>query len=415
MTDDDVHALIELLYLKGIGPARSRWLTASAPPSEVVAMLRRGRLPRGIAEPPSGVRQAHIDRWTAELRSTDRGDLLERHRSAGVRILWPGHTQWPFELDPDPPALVFAIGDLALLAPRTRVGVVGTRRCTSVGRRVARQISADLCERSGQAVAIVSGLAAGIDAEAHIGSLDVGGKAVGVVACGLDVPYPKSNTSLWERVTADGLLLSESPLGASPERWKFPARNRLIAALSNLVVVVESHRAGGALSTAEEAAARGVTVGAVPGSVLSSASDGTNALIVDGCPPIRDVGDALDLLGLESKALDQTALDQTVPVQLRLPAGSDASWVSRELTSLERRLVEETFGGPVHLDHLFRALADDPRPIGRAQILVAAQHLVDARVLAMDGSKLTLVAPGARSRGEAVRGGTSAHRYRSAT
>ena len=148
-------------------------------------------------------------------------------------------------------------------------------------------------------VRVLSGLALGIDAAAHKGALDAGGAVVGVVGTGLDVVYPKRNRSLWAEVASLGLLVSEYPAGTQPERWRFPARNRLIAALSSGVVIVESHQRGGSLLTADEAVDRGKAVFSVPGSVVSPAADGTNGLIVDGASPVRHADDVLDALGLE--------------------------------------------------------------------------------------------------------------------
>ncbi|MGH9153964.1 MAG: DNA-processing protein DprA, partial [Acidimicrobiales bacterium] len=143
----------------------------------------------------------------------------------------------------------------------------------------------------------------GIDGAAHEGALGARAPAappVGVVGSGLDVVYPRRHADLWRRVALAGVLLSEAPLGARPEPWRFPARNRLIAALADVLVVVESHAAGGSLHTVRAAAERGVTVMAVPGPVRSPASAGTNALLADGCPPARDSGDVLVALALET-------------------------------------------------------------------------------------------------------------------
>ena len=121
-----------------------------------------------------------------------------------------------------------------------------------------------------------------------------------VVATGVDRPYPSSHVEVWEEIAGVGALVTEAGFGIGPSRWRFPARNRMIAALADVVVVVESQLRGGALSTAAEALDRGVTVAAVPGSVRSPASDGTNALLVDGAVPVRNATDVLDLLSLSS-------------------------------------------------------------------------------------------------------------------
>jgi DNA processing protein len=150
-------------------------------------------------------------------------------------------------------------------------------------------------------VVVVSGLARGIDGAAHAGALAApagAGPPLAVVGTGLDVVYPSANRRLWEQVADQGAVLSESPLGTPPLPRVFPARNRIIAALADVVVVVESHHAGGALYTAEAAARRGIPVCAVPGSVRSRASDGTNGLLVDGCTPVRDAADVLVAVSL---------------------------------------------------------------------------------------------------------------------
>jgi DNA processing protein len=158
-------------------------------------------------------------------------------------------------------------------------------------------------------VAVVSGLALGIDGAAHAGALaadaicaDRAAPPIGVIGCGHDRPYPPRHRALWASVRERGLLLGECPLGTAPAPWRFPARNRMIAALAEVVVVVESHAAGGSLLTVQDAIDRGVTVMAVPGSVRSPASVGTNQLLADGCPPVRDVDDVLVALGLATSA-----------------------------------------------------------------------------------------------------------------
>ena len=165
-------------------------------------------------------------------------------------------------LDAAPPDVLFAQGDLAALAD-VRVAIVGTRRCTGPARGSPASSVVSSPTRGSR---WSPGLALGIDGAAHRGVLDAGGRPVGVVGSGLDVVYPAKHRDLWERVARrPALLLSEAPLGSRPEAWRFPARNRIIAALSHLVVVVESHAAGGSMLTVKEAADRDIPVMAVPG------------------------------------------------------------------------------------------------------------------------------------------------------
>ncbi len=216
----------------------------------------------------------------------------------GVAVHRLGDPGYPSVLSADhqAPAVLFSRGDVEVLT-RPTVAVVGTRSATHYGEDVAAELGRDLALAG---VVVVSGLALGIDGAAHHGALAGGGAPpAGVVASGLDVVYPRRHARLWDQVAMEGVLLSESPLGTPPRPWRFPVRNRIIAALAQVVVVVECHRHGGALHTIEAAIERGTPVMAVPGSVRSPASAGTNALLADGCQPVRGVEDVLTALDLE--------------------------------------------------------------------------------------------------------------------
>jgi DNA processing protein len=195
--------------------------------------------------------------------------------------------------------VLFSVGEVAAL-DGPRVAIIGSRRCTRYGRDVAFDLARDLARLG---VRIVSGLALGIDGAAHLGVLAAGDGAappVAVVGSGLDVVYPRAHARLWQQVAEAGVVLSEAPLGARPEPWRFPARNRILAALADVVVVVESRAKGGSFHTVQAADQRSVPVMAVPGPVRSPASCYTNELLVTGSPPARDADDvlvALDLLG----------------------------------------------------------------------------------------------------------------------
>lgn len=223
---------------------------------------------------------------------------VERHHAAGVQILPFDHDLYPQRLRsfPDPPALLFVQGAIQLLEAQS-IAIVGTRRCTGAGAGMARELGRDL---TAEGITIVSGLALGIDGAAHRGVFDAEGSPLGVVGCGLDVAYPSRHRDLQERVRIEGVLLGEAPLGVRPAAWRFPARNRIIAGLAQLVVVVESHAKGGSLHTVREAADRDIQVMAVPGSVRSPASAGTNQLLAEGCAPVRDATDVLVALGLSA-------------------------------------------------------------------------------------------------------------------
>lgn len=195
----------------------------------------------------------------------------------------------------DAPWALIGRGDPALLErlePEATVTIVGARRATTYGREVARDLGRDL---TAAGLLVTSGLAFGIDACAHRGALDTG-TTVAVLGCGADVAYPASHRSLWRRICEAGLVLSELPPGTGAWRWSFPARNRIMAALAGMTVVVEAAQRSGSLITADLAADLGRDLGAVPGPVNSRGSAGTNDLLAGGACLIRDAQDVLDAM-----------------------------------------------------------------------------------------------------------------------
>lgn len=195
----------------------------------------------------------------------------------------------------DAPWALIGRGDPALLErlePEGTVTVVGARRASTYGREVARELSRDL---TAAGILVVSGLAFGIDACAHRGALDAG-TTVAVLGCGADIAYPASHRSLWRQICERGLVVSELPPGATAWRWTFPARNRIMAALAGMTVVVEAAQRSGSLITADLAADLGRDLGAVPGPVNSRGSAGTNELLAGGACLVRDAQDVLDAM-----------------------------------------------------------------------------------------------------------------------
>jgi DNA processing protein len=289
-TDPQLAHAAALVGLPGMTPVRLDRILTGLDPVEAWTALTRGTHP----EDPKR-------RFAAAARAGDPVGVGESYRRSGIQVLLPGDGRYPSVLvdDPGAPAVLFAHGDPSVLGDRRRVSIVGTRSATPYGRQVAADLGRDLASAG---VVVVSGLARGIDGAAHAGALGAvdgeGAPPVAVVGTGLDVVYPTSNAKLWEQVVARGVVFSESPLGTRPRPKVFPARNRIIAALSDVVVVVESHHGGGSLYTVDAAARRGIPVAAVPGSVRSRASDGTNGLLVDGCIPVRDATDVLVAVSL---------------------------------------------------------------------------------------------------------------------
>jgi DNA processing protein len=196
----------------------------------------------------------------------------------------------------DPPAVLFGIGRadaLAALCDEPAVAIVGTRRPSPYGRAVGRSLGRGL---GASGVTVVSGLALGIDGLAHRGCLDGGGRPVAVLAGGPDQPYPRRHRELYARVAEAGIVLSEMPPGAPAYKWSFPARNRIMAGLARMTLVVEATQPSGSLITSDYAKDLGRAVAAVPGHITSSKAEGTNELIRDGAVPVTRTEDVLDEL-----------------------------------------------------------------------------------------------------------------------
>jgi DNA processing protein len=292
-----------LASLDQMGPGRLRALLADNSPERAWHRVVAGRVASNASESLSralGRDGAEvIRRWRQQATGMDVAARWADHVAAGIDVTIqssPGHPSLLVD-DPEPPAVLYSVGDRAALSHR-RVAVVGTRDCTRYGYDVACRLGGDLA-RAG--ITVVSGLALGIDGAAHAGALEAGGAPpVAVVGCGLDRRYPARNAALWRRVAEGGVILSEYPLGTPPLAWHFPTRNRLIAALAEVVVVVESQERGGSMHTVDCAITRDVEVMAVPGPVTAPSSAGTNALLAEGCAVVRDVTDVLVALGLSS-------------------------------------------------------------------------------------------------------------------
>lgn len=228
--------------------------------------------------------------------------------------------------DPPPALHLRGSGDPELLARRA-VAVVGARSCSPYGAQVARTLGREL---SAAGVVVVSGLARGIDGEAHRGALESGGPTVGVLGCGIDRDYPAVNAPLSRRMEDGGLIVSEYEPGIEPAPWRFPARNRIIAGLCEAVVVVEARERSGALITADFALEEGREVFAVPGEITNALSVGSNALLKLGATPLTSTADVLDALGIErpaasaSDAPDVSDIAQRVLAVVRdMPTAAD--------------------------------------------------------------------------------------------
>ncbi len=263
------------------------------------------------------------ERWKVAARRITPEAIGDRCAELGVDILVPGDPEWPAQLldDPRRPAVLFAQGDPGVLAGR-RIGIVGTRNPTRRGAQTAARFGDELAAAG---VCVVSGLALGVDGAAHRGALAAAAAPpAAVVANGHGDPYPRRHRALWEQVAEAGVVLSEWPPGTAPDPFRFPQRNRILAALSELVVVIESRERGGSLITAREAAERGIEVFAVPGPIDQRSCRGTNALLEDGAAPAASTDTLLAALGLETRRAGMRRFDSR-----SRPTGDEATALVR--------------------------------------------------------------------------------------
>lgn len=240
----------------------------------------------------------------------------------GVTFLTRSDPSYPLSLRgiPDPPPAIYVLGTLEPRDHRA-VGLVGSRRCSEYGRRVAKSLATDLAAAG---VTVVSGLARGVDTTAHRGALEAGGRTIACLGCGVDVHYPPENKPLYTDIAASGAVISEYPLLAAPDAWHFPSRNRIISGLSQAVVIIEAPAGSGALITADAALEQGREVFAVPGSVENWRSRGPHNLLRQGAVLCESAEDILREMGwLPGQQTLNLGLDEHTgppPIPADLPA-----------------------------------------------------------------------------------------------
>jgi DNA processing protein len=301
-------------------------------------------------------------RWRAFARAFDGGRFVAALHARGLRWLGRSEPGFPPMLaaihDPPPGLFLRGAGAPDLLA-RTAVAIVGARSCSPYGSQVARSCARELAAAG---LVVISGLARGVDGEAHRGALEAGGITLAVLGCGVDRDYPASHRELAARICERGLIVSEYAPGVEPAPWRFPARNRIVAGLARATVVVEARERSGALITADFALEQGREVFAVPGEITSALSAGTNALLGLGATPYTSPQDVFDALGVEAAeppALELGGDAERVLERLReFAAGADELQRSTGLgaAALAAALTElELAGAAVQEGGVFRA------------------------------------------------------------
>jgi DNA processing protein len=291
---------------------RSRLLAQLAPYIEKIATgspgLRSPELLRLSDEDLAALAAPQVaDKVLEQVAAVPERTLRADLAAAGCWGCCPHDSLYPVGLRDagDAPRALIGRGEPALLEdlrPEGAVTVVGARRASSYGREVAQELGRELAAAG---LVVVSGLAFGVDSSAHRGALE-GGLTIAVLGCGADIAYPAAHRSLWRRICETGLALSELPPGTGAWRWTFPARNRIMAALAGMTVVVEAAERSGSLITADLAADLGRDLGAVPGPVTSRTSAGPNNLLSGGACVVRDAQDVLDaMLGPGARSVER--------------------------------------------------------------------------------------------------------------
>ena len=359
---DDILARLQLIRSPSIGPVTFRQLLARFGSAEAALAAIPDLAARGGGKAPTLFPAASAEREMA---------LVER---LGARYLALGQGLYPRLLAelPDAPPLLTVKGNLGLLE-RQAVGIVGARNASAAACRFARGLAHDL---GGEGVAVVSGLARGIDAAAHDGALETG--TIGVVAGGVDIFYPPENEERQRAMMDRGLVLAEMPPGTEPRARHFPYRNRIIAGMSLGTVVVEAAPKSGSLITARLAAEAGREVMAVPGSPLDPRAQGCNQLIRDGATLIQTAEDVLETL----RPFDSRVRSSSAPFE---PEPAEAG----EADADARRSVEELLGpSPVPIDELVRLSG---HPSGAVQLVLLELDLA-GRLDRHAGGKVSLTA-----------------------
>jgi DNA processing protein len=348
-TDDATPYWVAFNHVPGIGPTRLAALVA-----------RFGDVAAAWRAPAAALADVLDERSHASMltvrHALDLERTMARIRALGAAVVTLASADYPDRLRQvvQAPYVLYVLGDVSLLQSRA-VSVVGTRRPTDYGLRATRAIAGDLAAAG---VTVVSGLALGIDGAAHRAALDAHGATVAVLGCGPDIVYPPMHGRLFADVVRHGAVVSEYPPGTPPDAGNFPARNRIVSGLSLATVVVEAGEQSGALITARIALDHGRDVFAVPGSIFSAASAGTNGLIAVGAGLIASADDVLAALDLTHLAA-QTTARQLVP--------ADAT---------EASLLAELGGEPTHIDVLIRQSGRGSAEVTRALAIMELKGLV---------------------------------------
>ncbi|MGF1655823.1 MAG: DNA-processing protein DprA [Verrucomicrobiales bacterium] len=329
---DELEATLALNMLPGLGPVGIRRLLEQFGSAEAVLNAKHSDLER-----VDGVSVALADRIRSWEKHVDLGAELVRVERFGAKLVLPSDPTFPANLKTihDPPALLYVWGELRE-KDRHAIAVVGSRRSTHYGNESAKKLSFQLASAG---LCILSGLARGIDAAAHLGALAAQGRTIAVIGGGLSELYPPEHRGLAEKIAASGAVVSEFPMSRKPDRTTFPMRNRIVSGWSFGVLVVEAGQSSGALITANQAAEQGRTVFAVPGPIDRPTSFGCNRLIQNGAKLVMTSSDVFDELGLLFQEKQMPLFEEVQPKEsIALPDGLGDLY---HALGREERLIDE--------------------------------------------------------------------------
>ena len=326
MSNKDIKYWVGFSLISGIGRVRLGQLEKHF-----------GNLEAAWQAAPTDLKRSGLDSGSIRAITSRRPDIsldaeMEKLDRYGVKVLTFHDAEYPSRLKEiyDYPPILYVRGSL-LSEDEWCLAVVGTRRATVYGRQVTEEIVTDLARNK---ITIVSGLARGIDSIAHRSALEAGGRTLAVFACGLDIVYPAENAELARRIIQQGALISEYPLGTKPRAENFPRRNRIMSGISLGVLIAEAGKVSGAMITAQMALEQNREVFAIPGSILSPASDGTNHLIQEGAKLVSNYNDILEELNL-------TAVAHQMEIREIAPA-----------SDIESLLLKQLGAEPTHIDEI---------------------------------------------------------------
>ncbi len=335
---EEIRILLNLTQVKGVGGASIRALIERfKSPKEICRANIKAltTVPRVTSEIAQAVKNAQTMTFGDQQLAT--AEKLK------VKILAYWTPAYPDLLRriPDPPVVLFVNGDLEKLNG-FNIAIVGTRSPTVYGKRVTEKLAKDLVA---EGALIISGLARGVDAAAHIQTLKSGGRTVAILGTGLDILYPPENSAIAEKIVRSGALISEFPFGTKPDATNFPRRNRIISGMSLGVIVVEARERSGALITAHLALEQNREVFSIPGSIFSAQSAGTHALLKEGAKCVTHIGDILEELPKQGELFARQELTENTMLSM-----------SPQEKEIFRKLSRE----PLHIDALSRSSGKTP-------------------------------------------------------